>query len=247
MADNPMTTLRRGAVPVLAVALLLLGGVGGWTRYSAGRTAAAMPGVYVALGASDAVGVGAGRPAQEGWAPLVSAGLPAGTRFVNLGISGATLDDVLDRQVPVAVDASPRWITIWPGPNDLRNGVDLPTFAAQLDHLLDRLSQPGNSGDRNRRIVVLNLPDLRPVPAFARGNQDALDARVREWNAAIADAVRRHSPQAILVDLYARWPELAERAEYISADGFHPSSAGYRRIAELVLAEIGAHAAPSAP
>ena len=246
MANNSMTTLRRSAVPVLAVALLLLGGVAGWTRCGAGRPAVAGPGVYVALGASDAVGVGAGRPAQEGWAPLVAAGLPAGTQFVNLGISGATLDDVLDRQVPVAVDASPRWVTIWPGPNDLRNGVALPTFAAQLNLLLDRLSQPA-SGDRNLRIVVLNLPDLRPIPAFARGNRDALDSRVREWNAAIADAVRRHSPQAILVDLYARWPELAERADYISADGFHPSSAGYRRIAELVLTEIGPHAAPSAP
>src|SRR5207248_1576768 len=171
-----MRASRRGLALLLVVAGLLLAGVVvARARHQAG--AAAGPGVYVALGASDAVGVGASRPAQEGWVPLVYAGLPAGTQLVNLGISGATLRDVLDRELPVALDARPRWVTIWPGVNDLR--------------------------------------------------------------AAIADAARRH--RALLVDLYAGWPELAQHPEYISGDGFHPSSAGYRRIGDLVLAALRQH------
>ncbi len=221
----------------LALAAVLLVVAGGWWVAGRGRGAPA-PAVYVALGASDAVGVGAARPAQEGWVPQVHSGLPPETQLVNLGISGATLAEVLDRQLPVALDAGPRWVTIWPGPNDLRAGVDLPTFTAQLDEILGGLRREEAARGGSLTLVVLNLPDLRSVPVFAAGGRDraALDARVRAWNGAIAESARRHN--AILVDLYARWSELAERPEFVSADGFHPSSAGYRRIAELVLADL---------
>lgn len=221
----------------LAVAIVLLGSsLAWWARRGAGEAAA--PAVYVALGASDAVGIGATRPAQEGWVPLVHAGLPAGTQLVNLGVGGATLGEVLNQQAPVAADAGARWITIWPGPNDLRNGVDLALFTTQLDTLFDQLSRDRGAG--RATIVVLNLPDLRTVPAYAGAlgprEREALDARVRQWNAAIAGSAARHG--ALLVDLYAGWPELAAHPEYISADGFHPSGAGYRRIAEFVLAAL---------
>lgn len=200
---------------------------------------AVAPEVYVALGASDAVGVGATRPAQDGWVPLVAADLPTGTQLVNLGISGARIGDVSAGQLPVASDAAPRWVTLWPGPNDLRNGVPLATFTAQLDHVLAALRPaPGQS----RTIAVLNLPDLRSLPVFAQNtDRGTLDARVREWNAAIAEVVGRHAPEAVLVDLYGGWAELAAHPEYISGDGFHPSSAGYRRIAEVTLAALRQH------
>jgi len=171
---------------------------------------------------------------------LVAAGLPAETALLNLGVSGATVRDVIDGQLPVALDRAPRWITVWPGPNDFRNGVPLETFAAQLDQLLTALRP--TAGDR-RTIAVLNLPDLRALPVFARvGGNDTerggLDARVRDWNATIAATVARHADYAVLVDLYAGWEELGTHPEYISADGFHPSSAGYRRIADLTLAAL---------
>ncbi|MFN8538912.1 MAG: SGNH/GDSL hydrolase family protein [Thermomicrobiales bacterium] len=63
------------------------------------------------------VGVGATRPTEDGWVPLVAAGLPEGTQLLNLGVSGATLADMIADQLPVAVDAAPRWV-IWPAPND---------------------------------------------------------------------------------------------------------------------------------
>lgn len=216
--------------------LLLIGVVsvllaGGWWRARDRAGAMAGPGVYVALGASDTVGVGATRPAQEGWAPLVQAGLPAGTAFVNLGVSGATLRDVLDRQAPVAVDARPRWVSLWAGVNDLRAGVALPDYAAQLDQLLGEVGAvPGAT------VIVLTIPDLRPLPAFATVDPDRLDATVRQWNEAIVAAAGRAG--AVVVDLYAERLELAAHPEYISDDGFHPSAAGYRRISELALAAL---------
>ena len=46
--------------------------------------------------------------------------------------------------------------------------------------------------------------------------------------------VRRH--QATVVDLRATWQEVREHPEYISSDGFHPSTIGYRRLADVFYA-----------
>src|SRR5690242_13196382 len=44
------------------------------------------PITYVALGASDAVGVGSNQPGAQGYVPLVAARLPKGSHLLNLGI-----------------------------------------------------------------------------------------------------------------------------------------------------------------
>lgn len=200
------------------------------------------PGVYVALGASDTVGVGATNPAEENWPARVHAGLPPGTRFVNLGISGATLGDVLEQELPPALDARPRLVTLWSGVNDLRAQVPLPTYIRELDTTLSQLKQvKSDPSGRAATIFVLNLPDLRRLPVFQTVDQRALDVAVRQWNTAIAEVVQRHG--AVLVDLYAHGPDLSAHPEYISSDGFHPSKAGYQAIADLVLSAIDEHAA----
>lgn len=195
------------------------------------------PDVYVALGASDSVGVGATRPATEGWVPRVHAALPPGTRLLNLGISGATMSDIVQQELPPALDARPQLITLWSGVNDLARQVPLPTFSTQLDEVLGQLRAA--SGPR-ATIVVLNLPNLHHVPVFERVDAARLDQVIHDWNTAIDAAAQRHD--VVVVDLYAEWPELADHPEYISADGFHPSSLGYERIAELVVRAINRHA-----
>jgi acyl-CoA thioesterase I len=40
----------------------------------------------------------------------------------------------------------------------------------------------------------------------------------------------------VLVDLYGSWQDLAQHPEYVSTDGFHPSSEGYQRLADLFAA-----------
>jgi lysophospholipase L1-like esterase len=188
--------------------------------------------VYAALGASDAVGIGATRPSVDGWVPLVQAGLPGNPQLVNLGISGATLDTILALELPVLEDAKPDIVTIWVGVNDLRAGVKLPEFTERLDETLARIAASGPS-----EIAVLNIPDLQQVPDFQGHDPVTFDAEVRQWNVAIAEIAARHG--ARVVDLYGPSLALNAHPEYISGDGFHPSSAGYQRIAELVLIVLG--------
>src|SRR4051812_13191228 len=92
----------RGSAALLLLGALVAAALARRDRLPAARAVA--PEVYVALGASDAVGVGAARPAQDGWVPLVAAGLLTGTQLVNLGVTGARISDVTAGQVPVASD-----------------------------------------------------------------------------------------------------------------------------------------------
>jgi lysophospholipase L1-like esterase len=157
--------------------------------------------------------------------------------LLNLGISGATMSDIAQQELPPALDARPQLITLWSGVNDLARQVPLPTFRTQLDEVLGQLRAA--SGLR-ATIVVLNLPNLHHVPVFGRVDAARLDQVIHDWNTAIDQVAQRHN--AVVVDLYAEWPELADHPEYISADGFHPSSLGYERIAELVVEAINRHA-----
>src|SRR5579864_5582684 len=49
------------------------------------------PIIYVALGASDAVGIGSNQPGSQGYVPLIADRLAKGSHAINLGISGIRL------------------------------------------------------------------------------------------------------------------------------------------------------------
>jgi lysophospholipase L1-like esterase len=180
---------------------------------------------YVALGASDAVGIGAPDPAHDGWVPLFGASLGAGTRVVNLGVSGSTLHQALAEQLGPAVDAHPDVVTIWLAVNDLNARVPLESYARDLDRLLVAL-EPTHA-----RILVANVPNLTALASYAGIPADELNAEVDRWNVVIADISARHGAE--LVDLHARWQEVANHPEYLSSDGFHPSPEGYQRLAAV--------------
>jgi acyl-CoA thioesterase I len=194
--------------------------------------AEAQPVRYVAIGASDTVGVGAAEPAREGWVARLHERLPAGSSLTNLGISGSLLSEAIHQQLPVAVAAKPDLVTIWLAVNDLNARVPVERYSADLDALLAALEPTG------AKVFVGNVPDLARVPIYRNVDGRLLAAEVERRNGAIAAVAERH--RAHLVDLRTTWQELAEHPEYVSADGFHPSSAGYGRLADVFWEAIEA-------
>jgi lysophospholipase L1-like esterase len=194
-------------------------------------------GRYAAIGASDSFGVGTADPDRQSW-PTVLAGLlvPA-PRLLNLGIPGETVARALENELPVALDAQPRYITVWLGVNDLSDGVSLEMYRRQLLELVAALRTGTDA-----RIVVGNLPDHALLPAFAAVDSTALRAQVVAWNAAIEEVCAAEGVG--LVDVFAGWSELADHPEYISADGLHPSALGARRLAALFAAALVLQPAP---
>ena len=191
----------------------------------------ARPLVYAVLGASDAVGVGANDPAREAWAVVLQQRLPPDTRLVNLGRPGNLVRHGLVEQLPRAVEAAPDLAIVWLAVNDFNLRVPLEEYGASLDALLGQLASRTQAG-----ILVANLPDLAWVPFFRNTPRARLQADVGRWNDAIAAVAARHG--AVLVDLYALGTELAQRPELVARDGFHPSTEGHRRLAEVMWTAI---------
>lgn len=200
-------------------------------------TPPAHPKVYVAVGASETVGVGADHPATEAWPAVLHRQALRGTRFVDVGVSGATVRDALADQLPRALAASPDVVTVWLAVNDVI-GLESPDgYAADLDQLVHALRRGGRT-----EVLVGNVPPLDRLPAYraclpgARTTTVACalplvpsPAQVRStvtaFNAAIARVVAQEG--AVAVDLTGE----RDLARLTSSDGFHPDTAGHRLVA----------------
>jgi lysophospholipase L1-like esterase len=204
--------------------------------------------VYVALGASDALGVGADNPNTEGYIPRIIAQLPSHSQALNLGVSGIDLHDALARELPQAVATQPTLVTVWLSGNDFRDCMPLAQYGADMDRLLTALHNQTHA-----QVFVANLPDMSQLPYFKQGapngaacvegaSADAVRTLVEQWNSVINTAVARHGD--VLVDLFRS--TLAGHPDLVASDGFHPSSQGYAILAALFWQQIAVHHAAGA-
>jgi lysophospholipase L1-like esterase len=188
--------------------------------------------IYLALGASDATGVGA-VPLTQGYVYLIARDLDRrmpGVFLMNLGVPGARID-LIKEQVRVAKKLGTKAdiVTLWTGANDLVNGDDSKTFQDDLRAVLGIVK-----GDVSSRIVVANLPDLTKLPRFrAVSNPSVTAERIAAFNRAIEEEAK--AVDASLVDLFAR----PVRDDLVfNVDGFHPDNEGHREIATQFLRVI---------
>lgn len=209
----------------VAVCCLCLTGCGGTKEKS-------IEFIYLALGASDATGVGA-LPLTEGYVYLIARELDRqmpGVFLVNLGVPGARID-LIKEQVRVAKQLGTKadLVTLWTGANDLVNGDDPKQFQERLRALLRMVKEA-----ISRSIVVGNLPDLTQLPRFRTSPSPTVTtARIDAFNRVIAEETR--SVGGSLVDLHAS----PVRDDLVfDVDGFHPNNAGHREIAKQFLQVI---------
>jgi lysophospholipase L1-like esterase len=244
-------SVRTGSVVASAVGLALLTGCAVGPARSSLIPPPAPPQarfVYVAVGASETVGVGSPDPLRDAWtAVFYRTALPPSATFVNLGVPGATSAQALQQEVPYAVSLRPTLVTVWLNVNDLVQGVSAADYEASLTSLLTALRRGGRT-----RVLVANTPPLTGLPAYRLCRPPfvgscplteplppprQVDAQVAAYNRAIAQAAA--SVGAQVVDLHAlvlRHQEDGTEAGLVSGDGFHPNDAGYRDIAAAFAA-----------
>jgi acyl-CoA thioesterase-1 len=216
-------TPRRTATPTLFITT---------TAPTASPSATAPAFRYVAIGASDTVGVGASDPRTGSWPTRLAARLPAGTDYVNLGVSGSLAAQAAREQLPTALGLRPQLVTVWLAVNDLNASVPANDYAIALRSVIEPLVSRTEA-----RIFVGSVPDLRTVPAYAGTDQAALLARITAYNQAIAALAATLGARVIVVDLFTGSGPLVSTMT-VSADGFHPSDAGYALIADRFATAI---------
>ena len=194
--------------------------------------------LYLAIGASDAVGIGA-TPITNGYAFQIADGLDdadTDVQSIILGIPGADLDTIAPvAEAVLRIGIDPDVVTIWVGANDIIDGVDPESFEEDLDGLLDRLDETGAV------VAMADIPDLTELPRFREQPiATVTETRVEAFNDAIHAQAEEHG-----VALVQLSDEPVEDRFVSDADGFHPNDLGYARIADLFLAEIEPALAPA--
>jgi lysophospholipase L1-like esterase len=209
------------------------------------------PIVYVAVGASETVGVGADDPLRQAWTQVFyETALPKRTQFVNLGIPGATVAEAISKELPQALTLAPTIVTVWLNVNDLTGLVTPDLYERQLDDLVHQLRRGGTT-----RVLVANMPPLDRLPAYLACLSNApagsppcaigglgrallpgaalVNAAVATYNDAIGRVVTKEG--AVLVDLHAvglAARAAGQEASLVGQDGFHPSTAGHAAVAK---------------
>ena len=193
---------------------------------------------YVAIGASDTVGVGASDPATGSWPARIAKLLPPGSAFVNVGVSGSIALQARTAQLPGALAQRPTVVSIWLAVNDLNATIEPASFASDLGAIVDSLVSGTEA-----KVFVGNVPDLRPVPAYKDADKAALFKLIGAYNAAIAVIATKYPGRVFAVDLFTGSADLVSTIT-VSGDGFHPSDAGYQLIADRFAAAMRSGGVP---
>ena len=188
------------------------------------------------LGDSTAAGLGTDEPSQTIGASLAN-GIAAlsGRRveLTNVAVVGAESSG-LETQVANALDAvsEPDLAVILIGANDVTHRIERATAVRHLEQAVRRLLTTGS------HVVVGTCPDLgtiEPVPQPLRW-------LARRWSRDLAAAqtvavVEAGARTVSLADMLG--PEFSSRPhELFSMDRFHPSPAGYARVAAALLPSV---------
>lgn len=195
---------------------------------------------FVVLGDSLAHGTGARRSA-DGPGPRLAEVLGRAGRPVDLhvlAVPGACSAD-LAAQVRRAAPLGPDLALVVVGANDLARLVPPDRAAAALGAATAGLRAGGAS------VVVATAPDLSSVPGVppalrAAVSEACVELQRRQAAAAEAAGAVVAPVSAALAQAFATEPAL------FSADRYHPSSAGYARIAAALAPYVLAAAEPAA-
>jgi lysophospholipase L1-like esterase len=201
------------------------------TPRATAQTARLLPpirGAYAALGASETYGDGA-QPHTKGYAYLVARSLHAHP-FVDVGIPGTTLSAGYQAELTGALAIRPQLCTVFFGFNDARLGVSRSAFLSDLNDLVVTLRRA------RCHVLVIDLPDLSLLPAVRNSGIPGIQHLVLSWNKGMKTVARKDG--ASFLDLGKYSQELAQHPEYISSDGLHPSNAGHRRLAAVVVSAV---------
>jgi lysophospholipase L1-like esterase len=190
---------------------------------------------YVAIGDSFTEGLGDSLPdgSVRGWADQVAAGLATAEKqtvqYANFAIRGRLLEPIVTEQLEAALALSPppTLLSLNGGGNDMmRPGTDMARLVTLTEQALLRCHEAGV------RVILLtgaDPSDRLPFGGMVRRRGEALTTAVTGF--------AEKFDNIVFVDVFHDTE--IRRSGYWSADRLHLNAAGHRRVAGLVLTELG--------
>ena len=183
---------------------------------------------YVALGDSLTAGRGDegrdGRPV--GWAQRLADVLSVRTavrcRLINLAVDGATVGQVLAKQLPAVAACQPDLISVTVGLNDIRvRGFDELSFKADLGQLLESLAAT------QATLLTCTLPDITAIMALSPDLAEVARDRLKLTSDIIREQAESYGARCL--DAWAM-PDVAD-PEFYAPDRVHLNSRGHQWMA----------------
>jgi lysophospholipase L1-like esterase len=183
---------------------------------------------YVAIGDSLTAGRGDegrdGRPI--GWAQRLADILGVRTTvrcsLTNLAVDGATVHEVLSKQLPAVAARKPDLVSLTVGINDIRRrDFDELSFKADLGQLFEALAAT------QATLLTCTLPDLSVIMSLSQDLQEVVRERMRLASDIIREQAESYG--AVCLDAWSL-PGVTDPDLY-APDRLHPNSKGHQFIA----------------
>jgi len=149
---------------------------------------------------------------------------------LNLGVPGATSNDVLNNQVTPALNFAPDIFVVFIGINDLHNFVPKTELKNNLEKIIAQLSVT------NKKILVINIPYLGSKKSFLPPYQYLFNFQTKNYNKIFSELVGGDWQLINLYDLTRT--EFKNNENLYSIDHFHPNFEGYKLIAETIYSTL---------
>jgi lysophospholipase L1-like esterase len=182
------------------------------------------------LGDSTAAGVGASSPA--GALPTrVGVGLERSIDVRVLARSGATVTDVVQRQLPAVAELSPDVVFVSVGANDVTHLTSRADFGDAYRELVDGLPE-------SAVVVLLGVPDMGAIPRLAQPLRAVAGFRGRQLDDVVRKVAAETGHAYVDIDGETGPAMRSDTERFFAADRYHPSDAGYQLWADAVLAAV---------
>ena len=190
---------------------------------------------YISLGDSYTIGTGAKE--EEAWPVLLTKHLNdkkiAMELVANPSRNGYSTQNLIDLELPEFDKSNADFVTVLIGVNDWVRGVDIKTYAKNLDFILNHLQEKLSN---KKNILLVTIPDFGVTPegsSYSRGRD--ISKGITEFNNIIKAEAKKRS--LLCVDIFPISKKMKDDVTLVAADGLHPSAKEYAEWEKIILPE----------
>jgi lysophospholipase L1-like esterase len=146
-------------------------------------------------------------------------------------VTGWTMKDLIERELPVFRKAKPNFATLLIGVNDWVQGVEEETFRERFSFIVEEILKV--LGNKNRLFVV-TIPDFGVTPTglnYVRGRN--ISEGIASFNKIITEEATKRGLS--VVDIFELSKKMGSDASLVAADGLHPSANAYAEWEKIVF------------
>jgi len=178
---------------------------------------------YAVLG--DSTAVAQGGDYALGYAQATAAYLATTHQVAwqNAAVSGATIEDVVDSQLPQVIASRPDVVLIAVGANDVTHLTPLRKVRNSFERAIGELRAA------NPQVIILltGAPDMGSVPRFGQPLRWLVGERTKVLNKKVQALAIKN--RVIFAPIASKTgPIFRARPELFAADKFHPTTEGYQ-------------------